>query len=374
MSLNHFTYSEIDLSKLENNINVIRSLIGGSVRLTCVIKDNAYGHGAVAVGRALESFKVDFLAVNSLPEALEINESGIKLPILIMGAIADDEINDILLGNFHVVLFDFEFAKKLNSFCEKTQKRINCHIKVDTGMNRVGISRHMLEEFLNFARKLKNLNLCGIMSHLPDYNTNEAVKEIDDFGKIIRSRWSGLKFVHLASSGSTFYHKDAHFDMVRCGLSIYGYLPKRDLKSEMLKPVMSLKTRVLAIKNVLKNETISYNRSYRARRDMRVAVLPIGYADGYFKSYSKFGEVIINGKRVKIVGDICMDMMMADVTDLPSAKPFDDVILMGESGNESISAYDISEKTDFIPYEILTSIKREIPKKYINYAISSQQI
>jgi alanine racemase len=361
MSANSYTKILINLDNLSNNLEIIKNKIGKNVKLMAIVKDNAYGHGISFVSKFMPSKKIDYFGVSSICEANNLIRLGIKAPILVMGIFDENEIYD-LAQNINLTIYDKDSLKILTH--KAIKKNIPVHLKLDIGMHRLGFYENEAKNALEKIKSTKFLKLNGIYSHLPDYNTPCACEEIEKFQKFILSLKT-RPITHLASSGPTFFHNNSHFDMVRCGISLYGYLPKNDEKNNFgLKPVMEITSNIASIKTVHKGDTISYNRNYKVSRDSIIGVVPMGYADGYFKLYSKFGYVLVNGRRVPIVGDICMDMFMIDITELKNAHIGTQVTLLGENQNEKISAYDLAKSSGFIPYEILTgagvNLRKEI--------------
>jgi len=360
------TFAEIDLNALSHNIEVVKKK-AKNCNILAVVKANAYGHGAVEVSKHLIKTGVFGLGVAFIEEAIELREAGIKSPIIVFF----DPTNRMpyFKHNLIPVVFDFKTAKAFSDTAYKYNSKIAIHIKVDTGMGRVGLRLpEAYTEILKIAQ-LKNLDLQGIMSHFSDADlkdkdfTNIQLKKFLDLVESLKSKGINFKFSHIANSAAVLKFPNAHFNMVRPGIMLYGY---STAAKNQLKPVLSLKSRIIFIKQVPAKTPISYGRTFFTKRKSIIATIPIGYADGYNRRLSNCGEVIINGKRVPIVGRVCMDTIMVDVTYIPEIKEDTEVILIGSQGKEEIIAQEIADKIDTIPYEVLTSIGRRVKRVYIN--------
>ena len=380
--MNRGIVAEIDLKAISNNLGIIKSLSNNRA-VIAVVKANAYGHGAVEVSRKLVSDGIGLLAVAFTDEAKELREAGINAPVLVL---FDTDIDDIFNYNLIPVITSKKTAAVISKEAEKTAKRINVHIKVDTGMGRLGITGDAAKEILEIAG-LKGIHVEGIMSHFSEADladTSFARLQIARFGAIQNELYkSGLrvKLFHIANSAAVLTIPESYFDAVRPGLMLYGYSPSeksevRSQKSEVndselltpnskLIPAMSVKARIVAIRKLPPGIPISYGRTYFTKRDSLIGVISAGYADGFSTGFSNNAEVLVKGNRVPVVGRVCMDLTMIDLTDVEDITEDDEVVIMGRQGNESIYASELAQRINTIPYEILTSLGNKAKKVYI---------
>lgn len=373
--MNRGIVAEINLKAISNNLSIIKSLSSNRT-VIAVVKADAYGHGAVEVSRSLVSHGIGLLAVAFTGEAKELREAGINAPILVL---FDPDIEDIFNYNITPVITSKKTAVAISREAEKTAKKINVHIKVDTGMGRLGITGDAAKEILEIA-SLKGINIEGIMSHFSEADLADpsfVMLQIDRFSAIQNELYKNglkVKLFHIANSAAVLTIPESHFDAVRPGLMLYGYSPlkKSDVNdsklltpnSELI-PAMSVKARIITIRKLPPGTPISYGRTYFTKRDSLIGVISVGYADGFSTSFSNNAEVLVKGNRVPIVGRVCMDLTMIDLTDLEDVTEDDEVVIMGRQGNESIYAPELARRADTIPYEILTSLGNKAKKKYI---------
>lgn len=357
-------FAEIDLKFLSHNIKEVRKRTGKR-SILAVVKANAYGHGAVEVSRFLLREGVSMLGVAFTQEAIQLREGGIDTPILVF--FDKYNIEAYLKYNLIPTVFDFTTAKEISDKAYKQNLQIPIHVKVDTGMGRVGFDvKTALTAILRIVR-LKNIRLEGLMSHFSDADLQDkyfALQQIKDFKRIVSSlKAKGIifKYIHMANSAAVLTMPEAYFNAVRPGIMLYGYGCSKD---NNLKPVLSLKSSILFLKQVPAGTPISYGRTFITKRKSIIATVPIGYADGYNRRLSNQGEVLINGRRAPVVGRVCMDTVMVDVTDIPDINKDSEVVLIGRSGKEEITAADIAEKIGSIPYEVLTSIGQRVKRIY----------
>ncbi|MEN2994432.1 MAG: alanine racemase [Thermodesulfovibrio sp.] len=358
--MSRFLQAEINLKSLAYNFLKIRSYLKrlkANCKIIAIVKADAYGHGAVEVARTLESVEVDYLGVAFFEEAVILRESGIKSPIIVL---FDREVNGIFRYNLIPVIFDYKQAEILSKEAFHHGVVLPIHIKVETGMGRLGIYKNICDTVKKIAQ-MQGLKIEGVMTHMPraeDYSwTNEQIERFNSIKQCLNK--VGIKpLFHIANSQGLFY-ENALFDAVRPGLMLYGY------GSDNLKPCMTVKTKILDIRRLPKGMPISYGGTFVTKRESLIGVIPIGYADGYFRCLSNKAEVIVKGKRVPVVGTICMDLTMIDLTEVEDVKVDDEVIIMGKAGTEEITAYDIAQWAGTIPYEVLTSLGSRARKKYI---------
>ncbi len=375
--MNRGPVAEINLGAISNNLNVVRSLSQGRP-VIAVVKADAYGHGAVEVSRRLSDLKVEYLSVAFTEEAKELRDSGINLPILVL---FDPDIRDILQYNLIPVVRDKKTALAISKEAERANVTIGVHIKVDTGMGRLGLTEDADREILDIAN-LKGLHIDGVMSHFSDSDLCDspfAKVQIERFNvirKVLSDSGLHVKLFHMANSAAVINLPESHFDAVRPGLMLYGYSPMlpiaEDVKPETINanseliPAMTIKTKILAIRRLPANTPISYSRTFITKRDSLIGVIPLGYADNFSRRFSNNAEMLVKGKRVKVAGRVCMDLTMVDLTDLKDVSEGDEVVIIGSQGDERITVYELAQRADTIPYEIVTSLGGRTRKLYIN--------
>ncbi len=363
------TWATVDISAARDNIKTIRNIIGKDCALMSVVKADAYGHGAVEISKAINE-ESDFFAVSNIDEAIQLRNGGITKPILILGYTPPHSMELIAKYNVTQTVFSYEYGKMLSSAAEKIKKKIRVHIKIDTGMNRIGFSAQdedILCMSLQKIKKLANerfLEFEGIFTHFAvadepeDPFTETQFKRFMNCIELLEKDGIKFKYRHAANSAAILNFPKMKLDMVRPGLILYGITTNRP-DNIGLKPVMELKTTVSFVHDLKKGDTVSYGRIFVADKNMKIATLPIGYADGLFRALSENMSVIINGQKAPIIGRICMDQCMADVTGL-DVKTEDEVIIFGNGK----SVYELSDAIDTIPYEIICDIGKRVPRVY----------
>ena len=365
----HTTYATVDLASLTHNLSQIRERLSHDCTIMAVVKANAYGHGAVEVSRALVRAGVARLAVASVHEGVALREAGITAEILVLVDLFDTHLQDLVDHRLTPVITEPRLLPALAKAAEPLNQPFPIHIKVDTGMGRLGFSPSELATLFNALPGWKSLRIEGFMTHLADSDgddpshTEQQLKTFRGLLEQVAQRGVTLRFVHVANSAAIVRYPQSHFSLVRPGIMLYGYhtLPET-VACPSLRPVMSLHTKVMQLRTIKPGETVSYNRTFVAKRISTIAVLPVGYADGYSRQLSNKGFVLIDGKRAPIVGLICMDMTMVDVTDIPAVRVGDSVTLIGRQGEEAIWADELAACTGTIPYEVLCAIGPRIPR------------
>ena len=365
------TIAEINLDHILHNVNVLKSHIPDGTKFLAVIKANAYGHGLVDTALHLEDH-VDYFGVAITEEGIRLREAGIRKPILILGATLPDEFPSVVAYDLHPAVAQKESLSALNTEAARQGKICGFHFKIDTGMNRIGfIDLKDFRDALDLLPSLSSLKFVGMFTHF-------AVSEISDpsFTDCQHERFElfiheahkrGFNpIIHAANSGAIFYHPSLHYDMVRGGISLYGYSPRgsSDIVDE-LSPALTWKTHVSFVKEIHPGDSVSYGRKYIADSVRRIATLPVGYGDGYKRCLSGKAFVLINGKRAPLIGTICMDQMMCDITDAGDVSVGDEVVLLGRQGNGYISADELADLASTISYEILLSINSRVPRVFI---------
>jgi len=340
-------------------------------KIISVVKADAYGHGAVEIAKELETLGSDYLAVATLEEGMELRINGISKPILIFGYIFPKQVNYILDFSLIPTIYSLDFARELNNLCEIRKEKVKVHIKIDTGMGRVGVLWQDSVDFIKNVMKFKNLIIEGLYAHFSTADESDksfSKVQFERFQKVVDSlKKEGIEipFKHHGNSATVIDLPQYILDGVRCGIMLYGLKPSREIKNFNLHPVMSIKAKLIFIKNVSENTPISYGRKYYTKKEATIGTLPLGYADGYPRLLSNKGIVIYRGKRVKVVGTVTMDQIMIDISKFENPKIGEDVIILGKNGKEEVSADEIAKKCRTINYEIVTRIGKRMPKVYI---------
>ena len=362
------TWAEVNLGNLAHNFNQVKRVLAPRIKVMVCVKADAYGHGLIPVSKKLVSCGVDYLGVASIDEGIKLREAGIGLPILILGLILKKDIHPLFKYKLTTTVCDEELARALNSKAKLRGLRLNVHIKVDTGMGRIGVLHQDAQALVRKIHKLKFINIEGIFTHFAFADMNRAftVYQIDLFNRLIHKlNREGIRipFIHAANSMGVIGYKKSHFNMVRPGLVIYGLYPKKHLKIN-LKPVLSLKTKALFVKRLPKGYGVSYGHDYVTRKNTTIITLPIGYGDGYPRNLSNCGPVLIGGERFKISGRICMDQIMVDVGDF-KVRLGDEAVLIGPQGKDKITAEELALLSDTISYEIVCGLGSRVPRLYV---------
>jgi alanine racemase len=364
------TAAVIDLEALEHNFKEAMRRAGGR-KVLAVVKAGAYGHGAVEVSRRLLGLGADMLGVALVEEGEELREAGIEAPILVMGALFPEQADAVVSLRLTPVVFDISFAEVLSEAARRLKTSVSVHVKIDTGMGRIGIEPEKAHDVIEKLQRLGAIDVQGLMTHFADADLQNklfAAKQMDRFEGLLRTleaRGIHIPLIHAANSAAVLDFGRALFTMVRPGLMVYGYNPlEQGAVSTDLRPVLSLITRIAFIKKVPADVPISYGRTFVTKRESIIATLPIGYADGYSRALSNKGEVLVRGVRAPVVGRVCMDMCMIDVTDVPDVRAGDEVVLIGHQGSDRITADDIAAMTGTISYEVLCGISNRVPRIY----------
>jgi alanine racemase len=371
------TWVEVSLDNLAHNYNVIRQKMPEGSRFLGVVKADAYGHGAVPVSRMLEELGAEYLAVSDLEEAVQIRRGGVNLPILILGYTPPEYATLLAEQNFVQEINFLDYGKQLQQQLLGTGLRLKTHVKLDTGMSRLGFFAYDHPETVEEIRALagmEHLILEGVFAH---FSVADSTKPDDvAYTKLQYTRFcemldqlaaEGITFSirHHANSAAIMQYPEYALDMVRSGIATYGLFPSAALRGCMdLKPVFSLHTAIAQIKPFAADIPVSYDRIYTTPSPRSIAVIPVGYADGLMRRLSENTTLLLHGKRVPIVGRICMDLCMIDVTDVPEAKVGDTVTIIGENGGEINTCDTLADIAGTIPYEILCGISKRVPRLY----------
>ena len=363
----------IDLSALIHNLNQVKAIVGEKTKVMGVVKADAYGHGLVAAAKTLEKNRVHCLGVAHLHEAMELRNRGISLPIVILcGIRTREEAEAVVHHGLVPTLFDTAVAEVLAAECARKKTLAKVYVKVDTGMGRLGLLSSELASFLSQVTRFKEIRIEGLTSHFSSADDAESEfteNQIRGFGKAIemgRAMGLDLPFNNLANSAGLMKFKDAHFDMVRPGIMLYGGLPSPDFNAPVpFQPVMRFAAEVIQVRDFPDHTPVSYGRTYHTQGPRRIAVLSAGYGEGLPRNLSNKGKVLIQGKKVPITGRVCMNMTMVDVTGLEHVRSGDEAVFLGTQDGERITADDVASWAGTISYEILCSLGQRNPKEYV---------
>ncbi len=371
-------WKEIKLDAVKNNVKNIRGLLKDGTRLLAVIKADAYGHGAVEVAKSLLfDGGADYFGVATYGEAEQLRRARINTPVLILGAVFGDEYAELVKDNITLTVFDFDTAKKLSDTAKKLGKTAKIHIKIDTGMARIGFlpSEDAVEEIIKIS-KLDGIEIEGMFSHFAKADEADKMPTRVQFEKFmfikneLLKRGIKIPICHICNSAGIIDFPEYHLDMVRSGIITYGYYPSDFVNKDALKleSAMSFKSRVVHIKTVEAGTNVSYGGTFTAKEKMKIATVSAGYADGYNRLLSNKADVIINGERCRVLGRVCMDQLMVDATHLKNINLGDEVILFGKGGNNTVTVEETAEIIGTINYEVLCSLSRRVPGVYIHGA------
>jgi alanine racemase len=368
MTIERSTKAIVDLGAIAYNISEIRKRIGKKRDLMAVVKADGYGHGSVEISKTVLKNGANCLGVATPEEGQQLREKGMDVPILVLGLIQPEEAYKVVHSNLEQAICSLELAEALDQIGSKAGTRINTHIKLDTGMGRVGLLPKDAVAFAKRVRRFKNLNLKGIFSHFScadEVDKTFAKKQIEIFDRLVRDiEASGIKIPkkHIANSAGILDLPESFYDLVRPGIMIYGLYPSTEVSHSIeLKPAMSFLTKVIFVKRVSFGCPISYGRTFTTQKETMIATIPVGYADGYNRLLSGRGEVLIKGHRVALVGRVCMDMCMIDVSEVKNVQPGDEVILFGKD----LPVDEMAEKIGTINYEVVCAIGKRVPRVYV---------
>lgn len=366
------TRAEVDLSKIGHNVSEIRNLVHRDVRIMGVVKANAYGHGMVEVARYLESNSIDMLGVAFTQEAIALRNAGITTPILVFYGAREEEYPHYVTYDLEMTIPSMKCMETVSEYLASTGNKIRAHLKIDTGMGRVGIQYRETSRAIQSISRMKNIEPVGLYSHLatsegddPDY----VFLQLERFESVLTdAKRQGVEFnhIHLANSGGIIHYPQTYYTMVRPGIMLYGYPPGERIPDTLhLQQPLSLRSAITLIKRVEKGVSISYGRRYTTAAPTHIGTIPVGYADGFNRLLTNNADILIRGKRFSQIGTVCMDQIMVDLGDDSSISVGDEVTLIGRSGEETITAWDIASSIGTIPYEILCALSARIPRLYI---------
>ncbi len=369
--------ANVNLEAIRHNLLEIRKKLKTDTKLMAVIKADAYGHGAVALAKAIGNSNngsgIDYYGVAIVEEAVELREAGIDKPILILGYTPKEQYDLVVSYDVAQTIFQYEMAEALSLEAKKQNKTAKIHIKVDTGMTRLGFTdtKESIEEIKRIAA-LQNIEIEGLFSHFARADEEERVstelqlKRYKTFIDMLETEQLSIPMKHIANSAGIIEFPEAYFNMVRCGIATYGIYPSSEVNQSEFKliPAMEMKTHVVFVKDVEPGVGVSYGAIYVTNKKTKIATIPVGYADGYSRNLSNSGKVIIHGKYAPIIGKVCMDQFMVDVSDIEDVKQGDTVTLLGRDGDAYISAEELAKWSHSFPYELVCTVGKRIPRVY----------
>ena len=360
----------VDLSAVGDNLRAIRARVG--VPVMGIVKANAYGHGLVPVARHLEACGVDRLGVAFVEEGIALRRAGIRLPILVLGGIFGPQVADYLRHDLEITVSSLDKLRQVEAVAEALGQRARVHLKIDTGMERIGVHSYSCAGFIEAAAASRWCDIVGVYSHLAcadDPGSPMTDRQVERFAEAcahFTRIGAPMPLRHLANSGGVLHASGTWLDLVRPGIILYGVLPDPASQATLaLRPALSLVSRVVYFKVVRAGGTVSYGATWAAANDTRIATIPVGYGDGYPRALSSRGEVLLRGHRRPIAGRVCMDQFMVDLGPDGTAYNEDEVVLVGRQDGQAIRVEDIARQAGTIPYEILTGLNERIPRAYV---------
>nr|AGO87852.1 hypothetical protein [uncultured bacterium 4050020-J15] len=391
MTVNRATFAEINLDSFRHNLHSIKSLIGPNVGTMAIIKADAYGHGAVQCARTAIKEQVDYIGVGIIQEGIQLRENGITSPILILGGIYPNEIEDLIKYNLSTSLSSSVIANAISKKAAQVNKSVGVHIKIDTGMGRLGVQPEAFLSLLNSAISYKNLKIEGVFTHLSSADEEDPETthhQISIFSNVLKKLYTTNFYKMISKNDRILFHSantagllrfsEGRFDLVRPGISLFGSFPSattasafdvlaKENKITQLRPVMNWKTKIIQIQTLRKGVPVSYGGRYVTKNESaRIATIPVGYADGLSRCLSNNMELLVKETRVKQVGTICMDMCLIDITNLPDVTMGEEVVIFGSQGKGHIKVEELATRAGTIPYEILCGIGKRVPRIYIS--------
>ena len=367
--------ADIDLDAVLYNFENMKANIRPGCKITAVIKADGYGHGSVQIAELMEPF--DYMwgfAVAAADEAFRLRRAGIRKPIMLLGYTFDEFYEDLIRENVRICVFDYDTAAKVSDAAFTAKKKAIIHIALDTGMSRIGFRDNdaSVAEIVKIA-KLPNIEIEGLFTHFAradEVSIDPAVRQLeryDAFTEKVEKAGVDIPIHHVSNSAGIIRLREANKDMVRAGITVYGLMPSADVETDIvpLKPVMSLVSHISYVKDIEAGDEVSYGGTFKAEKTMRVATIPVGYADGYPRMLSGKGYVLIKGRKAPILGRVCMDQFMVDVTDIEGAKRGDEVVLLGKQGDERITAEELGDISGRFNYELVCDISKRVPRNFI---------
>ncbi len=376
--ISDLAWLEIDRAALQHNLALLRKIAGEKVIIAPTVKANAYGHGLLSASQAFLKGEANWLCVNLMEEARLLRQNKINCPILVIGRLSPDQIAEALTLRLKLFIDDYSLAKKISAAAAAKKQLIAIHLKIDTGMSRQGIKSGQKINLIKKISELPYLNIEGIATHFATadgpLNNRSFKKQLSLFEKTVAQaeKMLGKKLIkHCANSAAAMIYPQSHFDLFRPGIAAYGLYPSEvvrkiwERKNQPLIPALSFKTRVALIKKISKGDAVSYGGTFVAKKKMTIALLPIGYYDGVDRKLSNCGEVLIHGRRAKILGRVCMDLTVADISKIKNARLGDEVVIIGRQGKEAVTADELANKIGTINYEVVTRLRETLPRYYL---------
>lgn len=366
----HLTWAEVDLKAIRHNYQEIKRIASRQIEVLPVIKADAYGHGMIPVATLLNRRGVRFLGVSNVNEGKALRKHGINKTILLFESTLPDLAEDIVDYDLTPTICTLSLAAALNRYAKFKNKRIGVHIKVDTGMGRLGVWHREAREFIKKVLQYSHLSLQGLYTHFPVADTDREftknqLKQLARLLYGLRKISVIIPFIHAANSMGLIGYGNHILNLARPGLMLYGLYPRSNLQNKVkLRPALSIKSKIIFLKEFSKGQGVSYGRTFIAKKKMKVATLPIGYSDGYLRCLSNKSHVLINGQRCPVVGRVTMDQTMVDVTQIKSTWLGQEVVILGSQKNQTISADDLAKKASTISYEIVCSLGNSLPRVY----------
>ncbi len=368
------SWVEVNLSAIENNARRLKEIVGHETELLAMVKANAYGHGAIETARAVLRGGATWLGVYAAGEGIELRQAGITAPVLVVGPTLSAWIPVAVAHNLTLTIFSLDTVRTINDAAREQHLMVRVHVKINTGMTRLGIEPEQAIEFANALRELKHIEVQGAFTHFAvsdetsDFSREYTQQQLAKFNRVVQdfeSAGLNVQYRHTANSPASAYLPEARFNLSRGGILFYGLDPSDEVQRPAgFVPALSFKTYVAQVREVSVGTYVSYGCTFRAARAMRLAVLMVGYGDG-FRRKPNYGEVLVRGKRAPIVGRVCMDQTMIDVTDIPGVTEGDEVVLIGKQGREEISADEVARKLGTNNYETVTTISARVERRYV---------
>ncbi|MCD6162053.1 MAG: alanine racemase [candidate division Zixibacteria bacterium] len=361
-------YLEIDLNALRHNFQQIKNRISADTSFMAVIKANAYGHGLIEIGLKAEEYGADLLGVAFIEEGERLLKAGIKIPIAVLYPDIIERTSRLVNAGMIAVVDSTEYLDALNKAAVSMKKKVKVFIKIETGMRRYGVDSAEIQDIITTASEMTGIEIIGVTTNLADSANGDNTfteSQFAEFTNAIKKTGLNIKdhYLSIENSSGFLFHHNQNFNLIRIGLLLYGIHPKKNIDID-IKPVMSLKSRIIRLKKLPAGKPVGYSGSFITKRDTTAATIGIGYADGYPWSLSNKGYVLINGYKAPIIGRICMDAMMIDVTEIPGVKEGDEVVLLGKSKDQSITANEIAELAGSFSYELISGFTIRLPRIY----------
>ncbi len=367
----HPTHATINLPAFRSNLDVVRSCVGARVGIMAVVKANAYGHGMVRIAQEAVRTGVSSLGVARVNEGIELRKAGMEVRVLVFEVPPEPFLERAISENLELTVTSVSGAEGIARAARRASRKAKVHVKVDTGMGRLGIHHELAADAIESVVRLQGITLEGVYSHFATSDEEDksfALEQLSRFELVLEElerRKVEIPLRHMANSGAILSLPSSHFDMVRPGIMLYGYPPRKEMPvTPPLEPVMSLLSVAAFVKEMQQRTSISYGRRYYAPAGARIATVPVGYADGYSRRLTNNTDVLIGGKRYPAVGTICMDHFMVDLGEGSDVREGDTVTLIGKDGSEEITAWDLAEKLQTIPYEITCAISARVPRQF----------